>query len=824
MSSTPRPNLANTFALALQHHQAGRLSQAAQLYQEIIALDPQHADALRLYGVIAHQVGRHELAADLIGQAIKINPRIPEYHNDLGLALHALGRFQPAIAAFQAALQLQPNLPEAQYNLANTLRADGQLDHAIATYNLALQLRPNYPEALNNLGNALKDRQQFAQAVAAFRQAVAIQPRYVQALCNLGNALQTLGQAKASSHQPHDDSHELQQAVEAYRAALALQPNDPQIHNNLGTALETLGRSDEALACYQAALRLMPRYADAWFNLGNLLRNRRHFGDATRAYRNALEVQPQYPEALNNLANALRDQGELEQAIATYRQALALKPDFPEALNNLATALKDHGDTDDAVAAFHAALKLKPDYATALSNLGNVLKDQGLLPEALAAMRQAVALRPAIAELHNNLIYTLHFDPAYDPRAVARELALWNERHAEPLVRLIRPHDNDRSPGGGDRPLRIGFVSPDFRSHPIGRFLLPLFEAHTPDPNAEFRYFCYSDAPFPPSKPDPITTRLKPHADRWHNTADLLDTELAALIRLDKIDLLLDLTMHMEGSRLTLFAQKPAPVQITYLAYPTSTGISAMDYRLTDAAFDPPESDTSIYTEKTLRLRSYWCYPKPDNAPEVAPPPSTTGPNAGTLTFACLNNFAKVSPQALATWIDILKALPNSRLFLHAPPGSHRDRTRQTLATAGINPDRLSFFGFLPFPDYLALHNQIDIALDPFPYAGGTTSCDALYMGVPLLTLAGPTALSRGGTSILTALNLPDLIAPTPAAYTQLALTLAQDLPRLATLRQELRPRMEASILMNAQAYTQDFHATLRHAWRQWCQSANESI
>jgi len=644
---------------------------------------------------------------------------------------------------------------------------------------------------------------------------LAINPQFADALGNLGNALQTLGRGKRLYRAPLQRNDELDQAVEAYRAALRLKPDDPQTHNNLGSALEAQGHFAEAVACYQTALRLKPRYAEALFNLGNAYGAQALLDEAVTAYRAALDAQPEYPEALNNLANALKEGGQVEEAIAAYRAALALKPDFAEAHNNLATALKDSGLTDEAIASFRTALRHKPDYAEALSNLGNALKDQGLLDDSIAAFRQAVALRPGMVELHNNLIYSLHFHPAYDPETVAGELRVWNERHAEPLARLIQPHNNDRNP---DRPLRVGWVSPDFRSHPIGRFLLPLFEAHRrerAEGAAECQFFCYSDVPFPPRKADAITARIRAGADRWHNTAKLTDKELAGLVRLDQVDILIDLTMHMEGSRLLTFAQKPAPVQMTYLAYPTSTGLAAMDYRLTDAVFDLPDAATPPYTEKPLRLRSYWCYPAPANAPPVSPLPARAG-GAGHITFACLNNFAKVSPQALATWMDILRQLPESRLFLHASPGSHQGRLRAALAAAGIDPARCEFFGFLPFADYLALHHRIDLALDPFPYAGGTTSCDALYMGVPLVTWAGPTALSRGGASILSALGLPELIAATPQKYVEIAVNLAKDLARLEPLRATLRGRMEASVLMDARGFAGDFQAKLRAAWRAW--------
>ncbi len=801
--ASPRPELQNLLAQAIEHHQAGRLAQAEGLYQKIIARDPRHADALRLLGVVAHQTGRHELAVELLRQAIAAAPRIAEYHNNLGLALHALGRHAQAIEAFQAALRLKPNLAEAHYNLANTLKADGQIDHAIATYQVALELQPRYPEAYNNMGNALKDRQQLDQAIKAYRAALAINPNFPPAWSNLGNALQSTG--------------EYEQAAGAYQEALRLQPDDPLTLNNLGGTLAILRQFAPAIACYQAALRLNPRYAGALFNLGNTYQQQRRYEEAAGPYRAALALQPNYPEAQNNLGNIFRRQGRAEEAIAAYRAALELQPDFAEAHNNLGTSLKDHGQMDAGVAALRAALRHKPDYAEAWSNLGSALKEQGLMDEAIAAYRQAVECRPAAVELHNNLIYALHFHPGYDPQALAGELAFWNARHAQPLARLIQPLANDRAP---DRPLRVGLVSPDFRGHPIGRFLLPLFAAHDA---TDCQLFCYSD--HVPAGPDRITTQLRAGADRWHDTADLTHKELAGLIRLDRVDILLDLTMHMEGSRLLTFALKPAPIQITYLAYPTSTGMETMDYRLTDAAFDPRNAgvspagsigENSPYTEKSLHLRSYWCYPPPVAAPESAPPVAPLPAlAAGHITLACLNNFSKVSPQALHTWIKILHALPDSRLFLHAAPGSHRDRLHATLAAAGIAPARCEFFGFLPFAEYLALHHRIDLALDPFPYAGGTTSCDALYMGVPLVTWAGPAALSRGGVSILSALGLPELIGATPEAYVDIAVGLGKELGRLEQLRATLRQRMEASVLMDGRGFARDFQETMRRAWTQ---------
>lgn len=745
---------------AVRHHQAGELPQAEAMYRQVLAADQNHADALHYLGLLAHQVGQHGPAWELMRRAIALEPRSANYYCNASPALLALGQIDEAIDLCRRALALRPDYPEALNNLAGALRQKEQWEEVIACCQRAVSLRPDYAEAHHNLGLALAQTGHLDEAVGAFRRALACRPRYVEALTQLGLALKRQGQPE--------------QAIACYRQALTIHPDAADALNNLGVALQERGELEEALDCARRAAALKPLSG----------------------------------AAQNNLGVALKNSGRVDEAIACYQRASELEPAAAEIHNNLGVALRDQGKLDEALDCFRRAVTLNPTDVEALSNLGTGLKDTGLVAEAIACYRRAIAFRPD-SRVASNLVYTLHFDSACRPEQLWAEQVRWAEMYARPLEANIAAHANDRSPG---RRLRIGYVSPDWREHPIGRFMLPLLSHHDRE---RFKIFCYSDL----SRPDSLTQRLRGSADVWRDTPGRSDEQLANLVRDDRIDILVDLTMHMAGTRLLAFARKPAPVQATYLAYCGTTGLRAVDYRLTDPHLDPPGGEQRFYSEKSVRLRSYWCYQPPDEAPDVQSPPASS---AGHVTFGCLNNFCKVSLDALATWCRSMRAVPGSRLLLHAAEGAHRERLRQRASNEGIEPARIEFVGTLPIVQYFEQYHRIDIALDPFPYPGGTTSCDALWMGVPIVTLPGITAISRGGLSILSNLQLPQLLAASPDEYVRIATELAADLPRLAELRTTLRDRMRPSPLMDARAFARDIEAAYRRMWQEWVGSSDQ--
>ncbi|MGD0389609.1 MAG: tetratricopeptide repeat protein [Tepidisphaeraceae bacterium] len=564
------------------------------------------------------------------------------------------------------------------------------------------------------------------------------------------------------------------------------------------------GRLREAELRYRQILAQQPEHSDAMHLLGVIAHQVGRNDVAVDLIRRAIALNPNLPEAHNNLGVALYEAGQLEEAIAACRQAIAFRPSYAEAHNNLGIALYEAGQLEEAIATYRQALRLKPDYAEAHNNLGNALKDIGQLDEAIAAYRRAIRIKRDDAVVYSNLVLALHYHPGYDGRMIHEELGRWNQQYAEPLKKFIQPHTNNRDP---DRRLRIGYVSADFRDHTVGQNLLPLLREHD---HRQMEILCYSNV----VRADAITDQLRGYADVWRNIVGLSDSQAVDLIRQDRIDILVDLSLHTAKKGLMVFAHKPAPVQVTYLGYCGSTGMNAMDYRLSDPYLDPSDSDLSLYSERTIRLpETYWCYSVAGPTPDPSPPPAA----AGYITFGCLNNFAKVSPPALDLWAEILRGLPWSRLIVHSPPGAHLDAVRERFAGMGISPDRLEFVGKQPWPQYVRTYGRIDIALDPFPWGGGITTCDALWMGVPVVSLVGRTAVGRGGASILANVGVPELIAQTPEQYVRIAAALARDLPRLAELRRTLRAKMQASPLMDAPRFARNVEAAYRQMWRNWC-------
>jgi len=603
----------------------------------------------------------------------------------------------------------------------------------------------------------------------------------------------------------HHQAGRLQEAEVLYRRILAANPRHPEALQNLGALASHVGRNDVAVDLIRQAIAITPDNADLHYNLGLILQKLWQLGAAEASFRRALELRPNYASAQFDLANVLVDEGQYESAVEGYQRALGLKPGWADAHINLGVALQKVGRMDEAIAAYRAALAIDPGLLGALGNLGNALNSVGRMDDAVACFTEALRLDPQWVVAHDNLLGALLFHPATDQRGLFQEIQRWNRIHALPLKGAISPHANDRTPG---RPLRIGYVSPDLRRHPVGRFLLPLLASHD---KAAFHVTCYAL----PHRADEVTARLKSHADAWRDVIGLSDEQFAKMIRDDRIDILVDLAMHMAGHRLLVFARKPAPVQVTYLAYAGGTGVDAIDYRLTDRHLDPDEAEDALYMEKSVRLAgTYWCYQASAEAPAANELPARA---AGFVTFGCLNNFSKVSQVAMEAWATLLLRIAGSRLLLYAPDGEHRSRVRQFFRDRGIGEERVELVGHVPMERYFATYHRMDIALDPFPCAGGTTTCDALWMGVPVVTLAGRIAAARAGVSILCNVGLPGLVAQTVEQYVEIAAKLAGNVEKLAAMRAQMRGRMEGSPLMDAAGYARAVEGAYRGMWEKWC-------
>lgn len=705
---------------------------------------------------------------------------------------HQAGRLMEAERIYRQILAGNPEDPAALH-LLGLLAADaGKPDAGIALIRRAIALRPAAADFHSNLGDVLRRSGRLDESIAACRQAVCFNPDFIEAHINLGNALM--------------DKGDLISAVAEYREAARLRPTSAFIWNYLGNALSQNGENDEAIMAYQTAARLAPDSAEAYNGLGDVLSSKGQLDAAVAACQRAIKLNPQFAIAHNTLGCALARQGKHASAADSFQKAIEIDPDFAEAHINLGVCYFEMRRLDDALAEQRRAVALDPYAAKAHDSLANTLVAQGRLDEARSAYGQAMKLAPADAGIHSNRLYLSHYDPACGCEDILREHREWGERHGRPLQRFRRPHLNRPSP---DRRLRIGYVSADFERHVAGASFLPPFREHD---RTQFEIFCYANSP----RQDQITAEYRAHCDGWREIHAVTDEAAVEMIRADGIDILVDLSSHTAGNRLLLFARKPAPVQATHLGAWSTTGLETMDYRLSDLYLDPPNGATDCYLEKTIRLpRSAWFYEPGPVTPEVSALPAV---QTGNVTFSCRNNFSKVSVPAFELWMDILEAVPHSRLLMYAPEGSCRENLLRRLEGRGISPDRLEATDKKePSMQFFSRYHEIDIALDPFPYCGWTTSCDALWMGVPVISLSGRTAMGRGGKTILSSLGLEEFVAQTPEQYLQIAVSLAGDLERLSALRSSLRERIERSPLRDATSLIRAIESGYREMWRNWC-------
>jgi protein O-GlcNAc transferase len=677
------------------------------------------------------------------------------------------------------------------FDIATEHHRNGQLQDAERLYRQVLGQNPRHDNALFLLSVIALQAGRLDEAARLLQEAIALAPDHPAFHSNLGEVYRRLGR--------HQD------AVNALLQSVSLKPDAPEPIFNLGLAFRALGEVDASLACLERAADLRSNSFAVQYEFASSLRAHEELIRSVGHYQCALALNPSSVETLVDLANVLHLLGRLDASIALGRRAIEMDPNFALAHNNLGSALLDKLEFDEAVACFQRALQLDPSFAHAHNNLGNAMKDGGRVDEAVASFRRAHECDPADAGIHSNLVYTFSFQPGVRPQVILEEARRWNRLHAARFAAERQPHANDRSP---ERRLRIGYVSPDYRDHCQAFFMTPLLAQHD---HQAFEIFCYSSV----AKPDAVTERLRGYADHWSDIAGLDDEAAARRIRDDQIDILVDLTMHMAHGRLLVFARKPAPLQVSWLAYPGTTGLDAIDYRITDPFLDPPElARDARYAERSLRLAdSFWCYDSL-GGPAVNALPALTG---GHVSFGCLNNYCKVTPEVLALFADVLAAVPRSKLFLLAPPGEPRRDALKIFEQRKIDPERLQFLGRASRGAYLSRYHQIDIGLDTLPYNGHTTSLDAFWMGVPVVTLVGDTVVGRAGLCHAMNLRLPELVATTPHAYVERAAALANDLPRLAAMRAELRNRMEKSPLMDATRFVRQVEEAYRAIWRAHC-------
>ncbi len=752
---------AEIFEAGQKHHRAGQLPSAEAAYRRVLEIDPSHAAAMQHLAMVLLRRGEAQQAADWAQRAIQVDPARAEYYPLLAEAQRRLGRVDDAIAAYRQAIALAPDFADAHSNLGTLLQAQGDLDAASRCYRQAIAARGDFALAHHNLAIVLQLQGDLPGAVEHFREAARLNPAALESVLALGYVL--IAQGK------HDD------ALRFFQDAVAKHPNSAAALGGLGYALQSAGQPGEAINPYRRAVELAPNDAAAHYNLATALRN----------------------------LNQPRD------ALAVMRESLRLDPTSVPARIGAAGVLLELEHVDEAVAEARRAVELSPKSHAAIAQLAAALHSQGNLDEAIRMNRLSIEINPHDEGGHSNLIYGMLAHESCDAQSVFDEHRAWGRRHADSLRPPNLRHDNDRT---ADRPLRIGYVSAHFRKHAVSLFSEPMIAAHDYD---GFEVTCYSDV----RQPDEITNRFRGYADRWRDTAVMSDEALARRVRDDRIDILVDLAGHIGGNRLLAFARKPAPIQVSYLGYQHTTGMEAMDYRLTDDHADPPGMTDPHYTERLVRLpRSFFCYAPPDEAPPVNELPALT---SGRVTFASLNQPIKIRPHTWETWARILTAIPGARLLVLARGSAEFERVaRQMIARVGVDSQRVEFLRRRPRDQYLELHHEIDIALDTFPFNGHTTVCDALWMGVPSIMMEGSSYASRFGGSALHSLGFEELIGRTPEQYTQIAVGLAGKLETLAEWRRTMRDRLRGSPLLDAAGFTRNLEEAYRTMWRDWCRPA----
>lgn len=780
--------------MAAEMHRSGQLERAEAMYVDILRQDPGNVDAIHLLGVLARQGGRPDVAVQLIGRAVERRPDAPIIQFNYADALYFCRRFDEAVTHYRKAVELAPDHYDAHNNLATALIEMRLFGEAAAACRAAIAIDPARPHAYNTLGNALRGDGRIDDALEAYSHALQREPNFVEALNNMGLVLGAAGR-------PFE-------AVEKLRAAVRLRPGLEDAHNNLGAVLARCGRLSEAIECFETALRLNPKHADANNNLGSALKTQGRHAQALPCFEKAAEQRPRSVDIHHNLAMTLKDVGRGKDALDAIDVAIDCDPKSATAHFGRGLILRDLNRADDAIESLRKALSISPDRPDIQSALGYALQERGELDEALELLQKSINTF-ADPQTHSNVLLVMNYHPDITPAKLFEAHRAYARVHEEPCKRSWKPHPNTRDP---NRRLRVGYFSPDFRGHAVSFFSWPIFENHD---HEQFEVFAYSNH----FAADATTLLQRARIDHWRDTIGLTVDQVAQLIRDDCIDILVELAGHTALNGLPVLARKPAPIQMNGIGYPSTTGLSAIDYRITDAICDPPGLAEQYNSERLLRLPDvFWCYQPPESAPAVGRLPADTN---GHVTFVSVNNFTKVTPQVLECWARIVSRVPGSRMLMQTQALNSqivRERVTSIFSRAGVDQSRLDLRTWSPFPEYLQLIQSCDIMLDTFPFNGGTTSCHGLWMGVPIVALAGATHCGRMGMSMLSCIGLPELCAPDESQYVETAVNLAQDRHRLREMRAGMRARLTESPLLQGERYVRRLESAYREVWRAWCE------
>lgn len=801
-------------------YNAGRASEAAARGEALRATYP---DAPLLHNVMAaaySQLGRTDLAARSYAELIRVQPNNTDAYNNLGIALVSLGHRDKAVECFQSAIRFEPSFTEAYNNLGFTLNALGRHSEAIEPLQRAVQAEPNYADAHNNLGVALARSGDRGGAITAYQNALRINGDNPQALVNLANALTQSGKPE--------------EALQYYARAIGLAPTYPDAHNNLGFTLSALGRHEAAIASFERALQLQPDFADAYNNLGIVLAALGRIDDAARAYGRALELAPNTAQTHSNLGNALVSLGRAEEALAHFDRALVLDPRFAEAHSNRGLALRALHRHDEAVDAFTAALALKPDAAEFHNSLGVTLAELRRHTEAIAAFTRALELDPDYAlaraqRLHQQAricdwagvaadadrIPTLGVEGGVVPPfalLAMDDAPARNRVRAERFAREMFPRHAAPAPPPAARPqrLKLGYFSADFHDHATMYLMARLFELHDCD-RFELHAFSYG-----PDRQDAMRVRARAAFHQFHDVRTRSDQAIAAAARAAGIDIAINLKGYTEGGRPEIFAQRAAPVQISFLGYPGTMGAPFIDYLVADPTLIPP-AQRAHYSESIIALPH--TYQVNDNTRAIAsrtPPREELGLPADSFVFCSFNNTYKITRAEFDIWMQLLRQVDGSVLWLLQSNTDAAANLKREASARGVEPARLVFAPPAPHGEHLARCRAADLFLDTFACNAHTTASDALWAGLPIVTLPGDGLIARVAASVLNAIDLPELVTHSRQDYAALALDLATNPARLAEIRRKLDAHRLTTPLFDTARFARHIEAAYDAAYQRY--------
>ena len=778
------------------------LEEARSLYEKSTTLNLNNPFAFNNLGTIYQRLGKLQKAIEAYAKAVVLKPDYFDALFNLGAALQKDNKLNEALDIYQRILSLNIKVPEVFNNAGNILQHLDKVDESIEYYKEAVALKPEYAEGYLNFGNALTKKFEFKKAITLYKKVLEINPNSIDALINLGAAFNAI--------------KEKSNAINVLEKALSIEPDCAEALNNLGLILNEKGDFLQAKEKLTAAVSIKPKYPDAWLNLGNSCKNLGMLDEALNYYRQANLYNPNMAEPYVNMGlvfaekvdskNSSSNLSNLNTAIDCYQEALRIDPNYILAHNNLGNSLRFLGRHSEALELFQKTVSLDPEYREAYLNMANVLQDMGRSEDAESTYRKAITLDPDFSDAFSNMLFCMSYNDKYEMDHIVEQHLLFSEQFEKDKSDKLANFKNDNSE---NRSLNIGFVSADFRHHVVADFFIPILAALKEQTDLKlFAYYNYF-------KEDSRTAETKNYMNTWRSIWGKSDEDAKAIIKSDKIDILFDLSGHTAYNRLPLFAEKPAPIQVSWLGYQFTTGLKSMDYYIGNKFAVPSGKYDHHFSEKIVGLPFNPAYIPHVTAPKISNPPILKN---NFITFASFFNTLKINSDVLSVWSRILNEIPSSRLAMGGMIGGEvEQRFKDYFRSQNISLDRIDFIQKVNYEKFLSLHNEVDLCLAPFPNTGGSTIFSSLWMGVPTIVLLGKTYFTRGSASIMHLAGLSQFVAADVEDYVAKAHMFAKDTELLYKIRTQLPKTLPDSSLCDPKLYAETLNTALRQMWKTWC-------